>query len=272
MASRLTPFSLNYGLRTTDYGLNDWRILIDQPRTGAEHMAFDERLAGEGIPTVRFFTWEPAAVSLGWKQPEPEWLGALPRRSSELEVVERPTGGGIAFHGSDLSLAVVAPRALGLSLHTLMSVICESTARLCGLFGIDATCRLEAINAERITYCLTQESPFSICVDGYKVAGFALRRYPESWLIQGSLLIRPLLHALAHAMPPDVMARLSARAIPLSEATILWSPTPLGRGGTLKPRPTWGDIPPTLPSGTTNGAPLTSSMSRGPMAGSHGAS
>jgi hypothetical protein len=51
-----------------------------------------------------------------------------------------------------------------------------------------------------------------------KVAGFALRRYRESWLVQGSLLAGPLPPALDPALPDPVRAAYAARAVSLSEA------------------------------------------------------
>ena len=89
----------------------DWRVIVGGPQTAAEQMATDARLAEEAIPTIRLFTWSPPAVSLGWKQPCPDWLRGDRWAASPCEFVERPTGGGIAFHGSDLSLAVVIPRS-----------------------------------------------------------------------------------------------------------------------------------------------------------------
>ncbi|MBI1991751.1 MAG: hypothetical protein HYY59_01945 [Candidatus Omnitrophica bacterium] len=208
---------MNYGLRTTDYGLDEWRVFVDERRSAAEHMAFDERLAEEGLPTVRFFTWDPAAVSLGWRQTVPDWLEASWSAALGLQVIERPTGGGITFHGSDVSVAVIVPRSLAIPLKAVMGVVCESAASLCRTFGADATALLETQGRGRLTYCLTEQSPYAVLVDGRKAAGFALRRYPTSWLIQGSLLVRPLPPALAQAIPGDVAGAVRARAVPLAE-------------------------------------------------------
>lgn len=178
-------------------------------------MACDVALAEEASPTVRFFTWAPPAVSLGWKQRAPEWLSS----AEPIEVVERPTGGGIAFHGSDVSVAIIVPRALAFPLEVLMRSVCHGAARLCDGYGAEVTCVLEAHAEGRITYCLSQPSPYAILSDSRKLAGFALRRYPKSWLIQGSLLIRPMPAPLLRSIPDAVGQQLRMRAISLSEAT-----------------------------------------------------
>ena len=198
--------------------MNDWRILLGGEERAEQHMAFDEMLARRAEPVARFFTWTPPAVSLGWKQPHPAWLDPARWSAAGLALAERPTGGGIAVHGSDLSLAVVIPRALGIPLSTLMRTVCESAVRLCRSYGADAEPLMDAPAEGRITYCLTEPSPYAVMVEARKVAGFALRRYPQSWLIQGSLLVRPVPPVLDGAMPEQARRAYAARAIPLAEA------------------------------------------------------
>ena len=200
--------------------MDQWRIVVDEPRSGAQHMALDVRLAQEGRWAVRFFTWHPG-MSLGWKQPTPDWFDADAWRAAGLDVVERPTGGGIAFHGSDVSVSIVVPRSAGQSVAELLGAVCQSAARLCETYGLEAVCACRDRHTERITYCLTEPSPYAVFLDGRKkVAGFALRRYPESWLIQGSLLVNPIPGKLTGALPSDVVQSLRERAISLSQHTI----------------------------------------------------
>jgi len=185
-------------------------------------MAFDERLALEARPNVRVFTWNPPAISLGFKQAPPAWLEEARWRDAELELVERPTGGGIAFHGSDVSISVVVPRPSCPPISSVMRVVCESAKRLCGAYGLEATSVFTVPQAERVEYCLIQPSPYAVFLAGRKVAGFALRRFPNSWLVQGSLLVRPLPAVLAEALPRGVRAALEERAVSLSEASGKW--------------------------------------------------
>ena len=196
--------------------MSEWRVIIDTDRPTRQQMPCDETLAQEGLPSVRLFTWNVPAISLGWKQPVPEWVGS---RRTALEWVERPTGGGIAFHGSDLSVAVVLPRRAGEALSSVMCAIGRSAVELCRSYGVEAMLSLDEQAHERVTYCLTQATSYAVMIGRNKVAGFALRRYPESWLVQGSLLVQPLPHALVNAIPNDVVDQLHAQAISLSEAS-----------------------------------------------------
>ena len=196
----------------------EWRVIIDAPRPAAAQMVRDAALATETVPTLRLFRWDPPAISLGWKQPYPDWYVESQWHDAGLELVERPTGGGIAFHGSDLSVSLIVPRDPGTPLAVLMRTVSDVTARLCEHYGAEATCSPCEKSLGRITYCLTESSPYAVCIAGRKVAGFALRRFPETWLIQGSVLVQPLPSAIIPVLPWDVQRQLAQRAVALAQA------------------------------------------------------
>jgi lipoate-protein ligase A len=216
----------------------EWRVLVETDRDVAEQMVYDEQLAREGLPTIRLFTWKAAAISRGYKQPPPDWLTkehggwrmadcglsshSIQHPTSNIRnsvtVVERPTGGGMAFHGSDVCVAVVVPPSLGMALAQVMGWVCGSAVAVCRAFGVDTRALLDAHGEGRAPYCLTEPTVYSVVAKERKLAGFAIRRYRESWLIQGSLLVRPLPDALRRALPPAVNEALEARALSLAEA------------------------------------------------------
>ena len=198
--------------------VNSWRGCVDHPLPAAAQMARDVELAQAGEPSLRFFEWDPPAVSLGFKQPRPSWLDSVRWRASGCEAVERPTGGGIAVHGSDLSMSIVVPRHSKVSLDALMRAACQSAQRVCEAFGMEAWCRLDVPAARRVIYCLTEASPYAVFLGARKVAGFALRRFARSWLIEGSLLLSALPPRLERGLPAEVMTQLRARAVALEEA------------------------------------------------------
>ena len=195
-----------------------WRILLGGAQSAAEQMALDAALAQETAPTVRLFTWQPPALSLGFMQPKPSWLASAPQ-DERWELVERPTGGGIAVHGSDVSVAVIVPREVPVHVATLLRAVCQSAVELCGTYGVAAHALLHVPAAERVTYCLAEPSSYAVIAAGKKLAGFALRRYPKTWLIQGSMLLGPLPGALHDALPPDAVRQLTDRAMSLSSLT-----------------------------------------------------
>ncbi|MBW4661288.1 MAG: lipoate--protein ligase family protein [Drouetiella hepatica Uher 2000/2452] len=59
-------------------------------------------------PTLRFYTWSPIALSLGYHQRKyPAFWQALTWNQQPIDLVRRPTGGRAVLHQGDLSYAIV---------------------------------------------------------------------------------------------------------------------------------------------------------------------
>ncbi len=197
---------------------DSWQLLLIERDTAAGQMAVDEELARAGRPTFRLFRWRRPAFSLGWKQRRPGWMDPSALEREGIELVERPTGGGLAVHGSDLSCSVVVPHASRVPLQELMARMGESVARACRAFANSVIWQDEATRSRSMVHCLTEPSPYAVMIGERKVCGFAIRRYSTSWLIQGSLLVRRLPDALLRVMPAELQEQFQARAISLEAA------------------------------------------------------
>ena len=79
-----------------------WRLIITDPASGAWNMAVDEAIAitsarGDVPPTLRFYQWQPATVSLGRHQPV-EDIDQARLQERGWGLVRRPTGGRAILH------------------------------------------------------------------------------------------------------------------------------------------------------------------------------
>lgn len=82
-------------------------------------MACDEAIlaavgSGEAPAAVRFYGWDPPAVSLGRHQPDPGPAAEAALAAAACEWVRRPTGGRLIHHGGpdvELTYSVVVPLA-----------------------------------------------------------------------------------------------------------------------------------------------------------------
>jgi len=206
-------------LDTPPLTIGSWQFLLTEEDTAQAQMRLDEQLARRARPTLRLFRWAAPAVSLGFRQAPPDWTGEARLAAHGIERVERPTGGGIAVHGSDLSCSVTVPMEAGLPLREVMAGVCEGLSEAIRAFGAAVSWQAEVEGGRRLEYCLTEPSPYAIMAGDRKVCGLAIRRYPESWLLQGSLLARPLPAVFERVMPPAVWEQFSARAVSLEEAS-----------------------------------------------------
>ena len=207
-----------YGVIRMANAWNAWDIMVADGATAAAQMAIDEELVRIGRPVFRLFRWARPALSLGWRQSVPDWIDPVSLSSHGIELVERPTGGGVAVHGSDLSYSIALPHVPGLRLHDLLRRVCESLTHAGRAFGIRVTWCSEIAHPRRLDHCLTDPSPYAIMVTEQKLGGLAVRRYPAAWLIQGSLLVRQLPTVFARLMPSTLYQAFQARAVALEAA------------------------------------------------------
>ncbi|HKY59466.1 MAG TPA: hypothetical protein VJP59_00505 [Gemmatimonadota bacterium] len=181
-----------------------WRLLETGPRPGAWNMACDEAVL-EAVgrraspPTVRFYAWDPPAVSLGRHQPDPDLRSRAVLDALGIEWVRRPTGGRLVHHGpmaTELTYSVVAPigeaplsGALTDAYRRIHEGLSAGLARL-GLAVELAPRRPGRPGRVRPTSrlaCFAATVPWEIEAGGRKLLGSAQRRSRGALLQHGSL-------------------------------------------------------------------------------------
>jgi lipoate-protein ligase A len=105
--------------RTFSPNHQTWRFLPLIEAEGAIQMAIDgwllkEHRQGKQPPSLRFYTWHPAAISLGYHQHRyPRFWEELTWQEKPVELVRRPTGGRAVLHQGDLTYMVVTSGMVG---------------------------------------------------------------------------------------------------------------------------------------------------------------
>jgi len=205
------------------YSPATWRLLNSAENDGATNMAVDEAILrgvadGSSPPTLRFFGWRPACLSLGQAQPASdvdfEACGAL-----GVDVVRRPTGGRAILHVDELTYSVTAredePRVQGGIVESYRRL---SEGLLAGLLRIGVPVRQveRPDNHDRDggPVCFEVPSNYEIVFDGHKLVGSAQVRRNGVILQHGSLPlvgdIARICAVLSSKPDPD---RVRARAI-----------------------------------------------------------
>ena len=220
-----------------------WRLILEaEPRSGPANMAVDEAIAlacaaGDVPPTLRFYRWEPPAVSLGRHQPANEIdMEAVARLG--YHVVRRTTGGRAILHTDELTYSVAAPadepRMAGGVMDAYLRL---SNGLLAGLhrLGVAADKAGGHVRAGQdvSAACFEVPSAYEITVGGRKLMGSAQSRRRGHVLQHGSL---PLVGDITRlvtvlALPQAVKARLAEqlaqRACTLSQALEVDEESPL---------------------------------------------
>lgn len=174
-----------------------WRLIESPPSNGAWNMAFDEALleavgAGESLPVLRLYDWQPPCLSLGHAQSFSDVdVRALASRC--WEVVRRPTGGKAILHTDELTYSIIAPlsepRVSGGVLESY-ATLSRALLRALELLGLspraDAQYPLPA-GSKGGPVCFQVPSNYEITVDGKKIIGSAQARRREGVLQHGAL-------------------------------------------------------------------------------------
>jgi lipoate-protein ligase A len=217
------------------YSHATWRLLRSALADGPTNMAVDEAIlravaARQVLPTLRFYAWEPACLSLGRMQEaaDVDWEAL---EAAGFDLVRRPTGGKAILHVDELTYSVVAPQGEPRVAGSIVeSYRCLSAGLARGLELLGVT---DLVADQRTTppqgwggprgswsgpVCFEAPSDYEITVGGRKLVGSAQMRAQGVVLQHGAL---PLYGDIARICPllaahPDP-ARVRARATTVEE-------------------------------------------------------
>lgn len=197
-------------------------------------MAIDEAIAdavasGDVPPTLRFYSWEPGCLSLGYTQPVSDAdLDCLAEYG--WGVVRRLTGGRAILHIDELTYSVAAksdePRVAGGVLESYRRL---SMGLLAGLQRLGASVQANKGDGEAHGFkgpvCFEVPSDYEITVEGRKLLGSAQTRRNGIVLQHGAMplfgdlgRICDVLAFYDEAEREDARQRLLRRAITVEEA------------------------------------------------------
>ena len=182
--------------RTTAYPAATWRVVDGGWQDGATNMAVDEAImeavrAGASPPTLRFYGWEPACLSLGHAQAASvvDWEACA---AAGWDVVRRPTGGRAILHVDELTYSVCAPESeprLGGGVLTSYLRLSDALARGLSLLGLapERAPGPAHARAEQGPVCFDDPSHYEIVIAGRKLIGSAQARKRGAVLQHGTL-------------------------------------------------------------------------------------
>jgi lipoate---protein ligase len=177
--------------------MQTWRLIPLVKASGTVQMAIDQWLfeqhrLGNHPPTLRFYTWSPAAISLGYHQHQfPESWKQLTWQGAAIALVRRPSGGRAVLHQGDLTYAVITSGLSGRRMQDYQT-ICGFLIEGWRSLGID----LHYGNAGRgyihNPNCFGTATVADLVLeDGAKLIGSAQLRKDATILQHGSMRLAP---------------------------------------------------------------------------------
>ena len=174
----------------------EFRLIYDGQHDGATNMARDEAIsravsAGTQLPTVRFYAWSPAAISLGLSQRMLS-VDEAQCAADGVGIVRRATGGLAILHTDEftysMSLPIKHPIADGDVMTSYRRIAAAIVQALKALGVADA-------NADRVAkedkatgpVCFEAPSDYEVVGGGKKLVGSAQWRRVDGVMQHGSL-------------------------------------------------------------------------------------
>lgn len=181
-----------------------WNFIDFEYNSPAYNMALDEALLewhSKGLmpPTIRFYGWNPATLSLGYFQRLHDEINIEAVKDQNIGLVRRLTGGRAVLHDKELTYSVIVaenhhlmPRSVTEAYRIISSGLLEGFKEL-GLnayFSVPETAEeQEKLKNPRSAICFDAPSWYELVVEGRKVAGSAQTRQKGVILQHGSILI-----------------------------------------------------------------------------------
>lgn len=184
--------------------MEKWRYVVTPPMSPEMNMAIDEAILtlhsqGKVPPTVRFYTWNPATLSIGYFQKMEKEINIDEVKRLELGLVRRPTGGRAVLHDAELTYSVIVSEdhpQMPKSVTEAYKVISMGLLHGFQKLGLKAEMVSLATEEEKAKYnspgssaCFDSPSWYELVVEGKKVAGSAQTRQKGVILQHGSILL-----------------------------------------------------------------------------------
>ncbi|ARU63015.1 octanoyltransferase [Tumebacillus avium] len=184
--------------------METWRVLNTGFSGPAWNMAVDEAILNahsRGLvpPTIRFFGWDPATLSIGYFQRSAKEVNFDALKEKGLGFVRRPTGGRAVLHDQELTYSVIVSES-----HPMMPSSVNESYRVLSM-GLLEGFRELGLNAEMVSLadeeekkkfesmgsaaCFDSPSWYELVVEGRKVVGSAQVRQLHTILQHGSILL-----------------------------------------------------------------------------------
>lgn len=181
-----------------------WRFIDSGNGSPSFNMALDEALldwhsVSKIPPTIRFYGWDPATISIGYFQKVEKEINMEAVKEHKLGFVRRPTGGRGVLHEHELTYSVIVSEDypdMPKTVTEAYRVISEGILKGFHHLGLEAYFAVpktqderDSLKNPRSAVCFDAPSWYELVVEGRKVAGSAQTRQKGVILQHGSILL-----------------------------------------------------------------------------------
>ena len=178
-----------------------WNFINTGSKNPYYNMAMDEALLnfvsrGEIDPVIRFYTWNPATLSIGYFQRLQKEIDIVKEKGYGL--VRRQTGGRGVLHDKELTYSVIVPEShpnMPSTVTEAYKIISQGLLEGFKNLGFETYFAIprskeerDKLKQPRSSVCFDAPSWYELVVEGRKIAGSAQTRQKGVILQHGSIL------------------------------------------------------------------------------------
>ncbi len=176
----------------------EWRLIESDCLDAYTNMAIDEaiftmREKREVSPTLRFYGWEPAAISIGYFQ-KIEDPSLQEYKRQKLTIVRRFTGGGAILHENEITYSLACPTNEFMAFSNIektQQLVHQAIILALQSLRINAQLKRKQNKKPDPYFCFVSPAKDDVVEDGQKIVGSAQRRRNRTFFQHGSIKISP---------------------------------------------------------------------------------
>lgn len=180
-----------------------WNFINTGSKNPYYNMAMDEALLnfvsrGEIDPVIRFYTWNPATLSIGYFQRLQKEIDIDKVKEKGYGLVRRQTGGRGVLHDKELTYSVIVPEShpnMPSTVTEAYKIISQGLLEGFKNLGFETYFAIprskeerDKLKQPRSSVCFNAPSWYELVVEGRKIAGSAQTRQKGVILQHGSIL------------------------------------------------------------------------------------
>lgn len=182
--------------------MHKWRLIENTTNDAFYNMAVDEAVMllhsqHKSPPTLRFYSWKPAALSLGYFQQAEKEVDYQKCRNQGINLVRRLTGGRAILHDQELTYSIILREDYNLLADSIEKSYQQiSSGLVAGLKALGIPAELKAVERGKkapgghSAACFDAPSWHEVIINQKKLIGSAQRRKDNTILQHGSLPIK----------------------------------------------------------------------------------
>lgn len=179
-----------------------WKIIDSGKGSAEQNMAIDvkllKHLSPDASPILHLYDWEGECATYGCLVNPHTFLDMKQVKSLKLNIVKRPTGGGIIFHSYDFAFSVIVPAHCKyyckntLDNYYLINSKVKTAVEKCITLDHNLSFLSEKttpLDESCTHFCMAAPTKYDLLVGEKKIVGSAQRRQKQGYLHQGSIAI-----------------------------------------------------------------------------------